>query len=253
MATDIQPPAQRPATRPIPLLRNGDRLTSDEFLRRYEAMPGVKAELVGGRVYLAFEPVLEENGETTYMASPVRHRQHGKPHFNTVTWLGNYVAATPGTDGGDNSTLRLDLGEMPQPDAFLRVLPEHGGQARDTADGYVAGGPELVAEVAASSVNYDLHEKLDAYGRHGVREYVVWRVEDEAIDWFALRDGRYEPLAVGEDGVIRSEVFPGLWLDAAAMLRGDLATVLAALQRGTATAEHAAFAERLRTAAADPR
>ena len=248
MATEIEPAAPRPKSGAVPLLRNGDRLTSDEFLRRYEAMPGVKAELIGGRVYLAADPVRTADGEVTILASPVRHREHGRPHFRVVTWLGHYVAATPGTDGGDNSTLRLDIGDTPQPDAFLRVLPEHGGRSRDTDDGYVTGGPELVAKVAASSVNYDLHDKLDAYRRHGVREYVVWRVEDAAIDWFALRDGRYEPLAAGEDGVFRSEIFPGLWLDTAAMLRGDLAAVLATVQQGLAAPEHAAFVERLRAA-----
>ena len=96
--------------------------------------------------------------------------------------------------GGDNATLRLDLDNEPQPDGYLRLLPECGGQAR-LVDGYVTGAPELIVEIAASSASYDLHEKLNAYRRNGVREYVVWRVWDQAVDWFVLRGGRFEPLA----------------------------------------------------------
>jgi Uma2 family endonuclease len=119
------------------------------------------------------------------------------------------------------------------------LVEECGGQAR-LVDGYVTGAPELVLEIAASSASYDLHEKLNAYRRNGVREYVIWRVWDEAIDWLVLRQGRYEPLAP-VDGVYRSEVFPGLWLDAAAVLRSDLARVLEVLQQGLAGQEHADF------------
>ncbi|MGE0707428.1 MAG: Uma2 family endonuclease [Planctomycetota bacterium] len=124
-----------------------------------------------------------------------------------------------------------------------------GGQTRDE-DGYVAGAPELVAEVAASSVSYDLHDKLGAYRRNGVREYLVWRVLDRALDWFVLRDERYEPLAPVGDGTLRSAVFPGLWLDPRALLAGDLAAVLARLQAGLASPEHGAFRARLAAAEA---
>ena len=121
---------------------------------------------------------------------------------------------------------------MPQPDAYLMIEPERGGQARISEDDYVEGAPELVAEIAASSVSYDLGKKLHAYRRNGVKEYIVWRVQDREIDWFVLREGRYEPLAPGPDGVLRSEAFPGLWLDPAALLRGDLAAVLATVRQG---------------------
>ena len=184
------------------------------------------------------------------MPSPVSHRNHAAPHVQVVTWIGTYWSVTPGISSGDNGTLRLDLANEPQPDAYLLVLPEHGGQARLDDDGYVQGAPELVAEVAASSASYDLHQKLNAYRRNGVREYVVWRVYDAAIDWFVLRGGGYERLPPGPDGVCRSEVFPGLWLDPAALVRGDLGSVLRVLQQGTATPEHAAFVERLQQAAA---
>ncbi|MCI0360572.1 MAG: Uma2 family endonuclease [Planctomycetaceae bacterium] len=215
----------------IPPLAAGDRLTRDEFERRYTAMPHVKkAELIEGVVY---------------MPSPVSHEEHAAPHFDFITWLGVYRSMTPGVRGGDNGTLRLDLDNEPQPDGYLLVLPEFGGRAHMVA-GFVEGSPELVVEVSASSVSYDLHDKLNAYRRNGVQEYVVWRVWDRAIDWFVLRNGRYQLLALTADGYYVSEVFPGLWLEPAALLRGDLARVLAVLQQGLASPEHAAFVMRLR-------
>jgi Uma2 family endonuclease len=234
MTIAIPESAPSEAARRMPPLRNGDHLTRDEFERRYQAMPQVnKAELIEGVVH---------------MPSPVSAEEHGEPHFDVITWLGVYRAHTPGVRGGDNATLRLDLDNEPQPDGYLRLAPECGGQAR-VVDGYVTGAPELIAEVAASSASYDLHDKLNAYRRNGVREYVVWRVWDAAVDWFLVRHGRYEPLP-WTDGVYRSEVFPGLWLDAAAVLGGDLARVLQVLQQGLASPEHAAFVARLQQARA---
>ncbi len=231
----VQPGGSR-APEPVPPLENGDRLTRAEFERRYQAMPnGTKAELIEGVVYL--------------MPSPVSLRRHGTPQFNLIWWLGQYVAVTPGLVGGDNSSLRMDLDNEPQPDALLMILPEHGGQAEIDEEGYVVGAPDLVAEVASSSASYDLHAKLHAYRRNGVREYVVWRVRDQAIDWFVLREGRFEPLAPDADGRCRSEIFPGLRLDPGALIRGDLPAVNQALQEGIATPEHAAFVERLQAAA----
>ena len=83
------------------------------------------------------------------------------------------------------------------------------------------------------------------YRRHGVREYIVWRVLENAIDWFVLRDGHYEPLYTDETGVLRSEVFPGLWLDALALIRGDMTTVLKVLAEGLASNEHEEFLKNL--------
>lgn len=215
---------------PIPPLQSGDRLTVEEFERRYDAMPHLKkAELIEGVVYVG-SPVSED---------------HGTPHFNFVTFLGLYAWATPGLIGGDNTTLRLDVGNMPQPDAYLRLDARFGGRARLGPDRYVIGGPELIGEIAVTSANYDLREKLEVYRRNEVQEYVVWRVWDRAIDWFVLREGKYERLEPGADGVYRSEVLPGLWLDAQAMLRGDLATVGRVAQEGIASEEHATFVARL--------
>jgi Uma2 family endonuclease len=217
----------------VPPLENGDKLTRAEFERRYEAMPHLKkAELIEGVVYVP---------------SPVRHRFHGRQHIHLASWLGHYEAGTPGVEASDNSTVRLDLDNEPQPDVLLFIDPACGGQALIDADGYIDGAPELVAEVASSSASYDLHAKLRVYRRNGVREYIVWRVLEQEIDWFVLRAGQYERLPLDAEGLLRSEVFPGLWLDPAALLRGDLATVFAVIQRGLATPEHSAFATRLRT------
>jgi len=216
----------------VPPLENGDVLTRAEFERRYEAMSHLKkAELIEGVVYVP---------------SPVRHSYHGHQHTHLISWLGYYEAHTPGVEASDNVTVRLDLDNEPQPDALLFIDPACGGQARIDADGYIEDAPELVAEVASSSASYDLHAKLRVYRRNGVREYIVWRVLDQEIDWFVLRAGQYERLPLDVEGLYRSEVFPGLWLDPAALLRGDLATVLAVVQRGLASPEHAAFAARLR-------
>lgn len=224
MATAIE--AERTV---VPELQFGDRLTRQEFERRYDAMPRLKkAELVEGMVYIP---------------SPVSLK-HSKPHAWFLVWLGVYQAATPGVECADNSSVRLDMDNEPQPDALMRILPERGGRSR-TEDGYVAGPPELVVEVAASSASYDLHDKLNAYRRNGVREYLVHRVEERAVDWFALREGRYERLPEPEAGILQSQVFPGLRLNVAAFLRGDVAGVLSELQKAIGSEEHKAFVARL--------
>jgi Uma2 family endonuclease len=222
----------------IPPLEAGDRLTRAEFERRYEAMPHLKkAELIEGVVY---------------MPSPVRLRRHGKPHAHLIGWLVAYETGTPGVETGDNSTARLDLDNEPQPDALLLIDPARGGQARVSDDDYVEEAPELVGEVASSSVSYDLHTKLNVYRRNGVREYLVWRVVDREIDWFVLRDGQYERQKPDAAGYLRSEVFPGLWLDPVALVRGDLPRLMAVLQQGLASPEHAAFVARLNPAGPSP-
>lgn len=223
----------------IPPLENGDRLSRAEFERRWENMPGLKkAELLNGEVF---------------MPPPVSAEHHGLPHSDLMFWLGLFRAATPGVVVADNSTLRLTPKEDDdaQPDAMMFALPSHGGSAWFDENGYVEGVPELVAEVAASSVSYDLNTKLDVYLRNGIREYLVWRVHDTAVDWFVLRGKEYERLPPGPDGVLRSQILPGLWLDPAALIRGDMAEVMRVAQLGIASPEHAAFVERLRQAAAN--
>jgi Uma2 family endonuclease len=220
--------APGPGSRPrIPPLENGDRLTRGEFERRYNAMPKhVKAELIEGVVY---------------MASPARFESHSHADGRFATWLGVYQSATPGTDFGPNATVRLALESEPQPDSVLFIRPEFGGQVRFSDDDYIEGAPELVVEIAASSVSLDLGPKRRAYAAAGIREYIVWRTLDDAIDWFTLRDGAFVPLDPDADGVIKSQMFAGLWLDVAAALRRETAGILTALQRGLSSPEHARF------------
>jgi len=223
-----------PPPEPAPELVAGDRLARAEFERRYAATPGLaKAELIEGVVYVP---------------SPVRADAHGRPHTALIGWLFRYEVATPGAAVYTDATVRLDLDNEPRPDVAAALPAAAGGRSRVAADGYLEGAPELVAEVAASTASYDLHDKKRAYRRNGVREYLVWRTEDRALDWFVLRGGRYARLAPGPDGLLRSEAFPGLWLDPAALLAGDGARVLAALEEGLASSEHSAFAARLRAA-----
>lgn len=224
----------RVARETIPPLENGDHLTAAEFERRYDAMPDLrKAELIEGVVYVA---------------SPVRHRDHGRPHALLSGWLLYYEAGTFGVQVGAESSLRLDDENEPQPDGLLFIEPEYGGQVQIDDAGYVVGGPELVGEVSASSASLDLHAKLAVYHRHKVKEYIVWRVLDNRVDWFVRRRGQFTRLRRGRDGLSKSQVFPGLWLDADALVQRDSAAVLKALDRGLASPEHAAFVARLRNA-----
>ena len=153
-----------------------------------------------------------------------------------------YAASTPGVHGYDNATLRLDLDNEPQPDVLLRLAPEAGSQSRVCDDGHLEGSPELVVEVATSSVSIDLHDKLRAYRRNGVQEYVVWRTQEQRIDWFELADGDYRPLSADDSGVIHSRVFPGLRLASRALLDGNLAGALRELQAGIDSDERRRFA-----------
>jgi Uma2 family endonuclease len=223
------PPQQKPL--PIPQLESGDRLNRYEFERRYNAMPHLKkAELIEGVVY---------------MAAALRFRSHGQPHGRLITWLGVYESSTSGVELGIEPTVRLDLDNEPQPDAVLLIEEQCGGQARLSEDDYVEGAPELVAEIAASSAAIDLGDKKRAYRRNGIKEYIVWQVFEQKLDWFYLQEGEYVPLPVDEHGVIRSQVFPGLWLAVEELLAGNTTRVLAVLQAGLASAEHATFVQQL--------
>lgn len=217
----------------LPPLESGDRLPRQEFERRYQAIPQIKkAELIEGVVYLA---------------SPVRATSHSSPHAKIVTWSGTYSATTPGINLHDNATVRLDAENEPQPDALLRLEPNVGGNSRISDDDYIEGASELIAEIAASSASYDLNDKLNAYHRNGVQEYLVWQIYENRLDWFSLNEGRYVSLEPDSTGVIRSQRFPGLWLSVANLREGNLAQVLAVLQQGLPTTEHQEFVAHLRS------
>jgi len=227
VVVNVRPERHLPADI-APLLEAGDRLSRDEFESRYERMPQLKkAELIEGIVY---------------MPSPVRAQHHAIPHLRLATWLGIYAAETPGVECADNSTVRLDLDNEPQPDLVLLKRASAGGQARISADDYIEGAPELVVEIAGSSRAYDLHQKKGSYRRNGVREYLAWVTGEQRLIWWELRGTEYQEILPTSDGLLRSGVFPGLWLDTAALLRGDMKAVLAALRRGLDSPEHRAFA-----------
>ena len=215
----------------VPPLKHGERLTREEFERRYEGMPHLKkAELIEGVVY---------------MPSPVRIDFHGRPHAQIMAWLGAYWIATPGVDLADNTTVYLDSNNEHQPDALLRIEPVQGGRSRIIDEGYVEGAPELIVEIAGTSADYDLQEKLGVYRRCGVQEYIVWQTQDGRLDWFQLINEEYVTLAPNAEGVIESQVFPGLRLAVAALIEGDRAKVSSELGAGLQTTVHTVFVERL--------
>ena len=230
--------ANLPLTPPVnplpdrtPPLESGDRLTRPEFERRYEAATHIhRAELIEGVVYVA---------------SALRHEQHGKPHSRIMTWLGIYQALTPGVDLSDAPTVRLDLDNEPQPDAVLLIKPAAGGQTRLSREGYIEGAPELVVEVAASSVAIDMGSKKQAYRRNGILEYIVWQSYENRLDWFQLVEGAYQIVLPDETGRIRSQTFPGLWLAVDDLLNDNMARVLEVVQEGVRSAEHQAFVQKL--------
>ncbi|MBI4747240.1 MAG: Uma2 family endonuclease [Acidobacteria bacterium] len=212
----------------IQLLETGDRLTRHEFEARYHAMPDVKkAELIEGIVY---------------MPSPTRFKSHAKPHALMMGLLFAYASQTPGVEIADNASVRLDPDNEVQPDALLFLSSDFGGRVKISQDDYLEGAPELILEVAASSVSYDLHDKIKIYRRNQVFEYVIWRVLDQAIDWFILENEVYQPLP-NDNGMFRSRQFPGLWIDAQNLLAGNAAQALDVLNRGLASDEHRALVE----------
>lgn len=234
-------PENSPGRAQIPPLRNGDHLTRAEFHRRYEAMGGnVRAELIEGIVYIWSSP---------NMPSPVSLDFHGTPHLDVGTWVGVYCSRTPGLIRGSDSTLFIDGTNEPQPDVLLGIPASAGGRTKlVTRNGkrYVEGAPDLVIEVAASTASIDLNAKLAAYQRNGAGEYLVVLTEEQReVRWMALVDDRFEPIAPDSDGLLKSRLFPGLWLDPAALLAGDLPKLLAAIDRGCATDAHREFAARL--------
>ncbi len=211
-----------------PEFHNGDRMSREEFHRIYEQMPeSCEAELVGGIVYVA---------------SPLK-RRHGTNHLPLGTLLFTYEARTPGVESGDNTTILLGEEGEPQPDLFLRILPEFGGQSRTTDDDYVFGAPEFIAEITHNSRSIDLHGKRDDYARYGVREYVVVCLQEQRLRWFDLRAN--QELQPGADAIYRMHAFPGLWVHGPALLAKDFQAMMLALEQGLASPEHAEFVNRL--------
>jgi Uma2 family endonuclease len=216
--------------RKIPPLENGDRLDQKTFHERYEAMPQhVRAELIGGIVY---------------MSSPLKP-PHAHSGADTIWWVTHYRIETPGTDSVENATQILGPDSEPQPDGCLYVLPECGGQIYVNEDGYFCGAPELIAEISASTESIDLHQKKADYEKAGVREYVVAALRRQKVFWFVRKRGKFKETAPEADGIHRSQVFPGLWLDPAALVRRNTKRLRAVLEEGLASPEHAEFVAKL--------
>ena len=210
-------------------LATGEQMDRTEFLRRWEALPDLKsAELIEGVVYVP-SPVSIDHGETD---------------STVIWWLRHYAAATPGCQVGNNTSWEM-LGSMPQPDVHLRIRPESGGQS-SVGEKFPIGAPELAVEICLTSTEVDFGPKLRLYQRAGVREYVTVERFPRRIVWRVLRGNDYYALEPDADNVFRSETFPGLWLDQDAFWRNDAARMLATLEAGLATPEHAEFASRLR-------
>lgn len=211
-------------------LRNGEHLSRGEFERRWEATQGLKlAELIEGIVFM----------------SPPISDVHGSSHSLLFRYLDRYAEATPGVRTRITTSLRLDNRNEYQPDCLLRIENPAFGRSRVSPDGYLEGAPEMVAEIAVTSADYDAHEKREVYERLGVQEYLLWQVMDSQCLWMTLEDGKYVPLNPRADGVSCSQVFPGLWLDLPALLAGNERRVGAVLGRGLHSAEHLVFVKKL--------
>ncbi len=215
-------------------LVTGMKMTLEEFLRRWEAIPELKkAELIDGVVYVPSPVGLDHCSKDTML----------------IWWLCSYTVETPGCDAGNNGTWIM-LGQSPQPDSFLRILPSHGGASR-VEKGLLEGAPELATEICVSSAKRERGPKLGLYQRAGVKEYLMIEWAAKRIVWRALAGGKYETIEPDADGVLKSRCFPGLWLDTEAYFSGDRKSISRTLQAGLATPEHAQFVEELARRAAE--
>jgi Uma2 family endonuclease len=219
------------ALKTTPLLKPGQRLTRSEFMRRWEAMPELKrAELIYGVVY---------------MPSPLTCH-HGEIDTWISAWIAVYTAHTPGCRCGGQATW-LMLQSAPQPDSFLWIVPECGGQSI-VKENYHTGAPELVVEVCYTSGAYDLGVKKRLYEEAGVQEYVAVLVTEQEVRWHRLTEDAFKVMEPDSRGVYKSTVFPGLWLDSRALWKHDLPRILKTLERGLHSADHKAFVKALAAA-----
>ena len=212
----------------------GDRLSRAEFVSAGQSDPDRYqfAERIDGRLVMN--------------AASVRREGHGRPNSRIVGLLVAYEVETPGVEVGDNSTAQIDDDHDPQPDAYLLVLPEYGGQVEFTESDFIRNAPEMIVEIAGHSLATDLGRKKAIYEADGCREYLVWATDERRFYCFRNGTGGFEEVSGGtHDGVFRSVVFPGLWIDMKALLADDLRAAMTTLRRGLESTEHAAFASEL--------
>jgi Uma2 family endonuclease len=215
-----------------PLLYDGQRLDQPTFHQLYLQTPeDFRVELIDGVVSLMNMPLYED---------------HGCPdaELNGVLFL--YTMDTPGTIVQGKTTIILDPSDEVQPDSALKIDPAWGGQTARDSRGATIGCPELVVEIASSSLGIDLNTKKNLYERAGALEYIVFDVLHQKFHWFARIEGRFQRLPRETDGIYRSRAFPGLWINEPAFIQGDKRAVFLAIRSGTTSPEHAEFVERLR-------
>jgi Uma2 family endonuclease len=213
-----------------PLLFEGQRLDQTTFHALYERMPeDFKAELIDGVVYLTMNVKVG----------------HARADASMSGLLYVYSVETPGTVVQANGTAKLGPRSEVQPDTALLIDPAFGGRTSQDARHFTVEAPELVVEIADSTLRRDLDAKKKVYEQAGALEYVVFDVSHRKFHWFVLRDGQFEPLALDADGSYHSVAFPGLWIDEAAFASNDGPPAMAALRRGLASAEHGRFVEQL--------
>ncbi len=214
----------------VSLLKNGERLSREEFHLRYKAMDeNIKAELIKGIVFF----------QTKVTAT------HAQSSAKMISWLGFYSIKNLHSSLSNHVTFIINGKNEFQPEAILRIDEDFGGKSWVNDDDYLEGAPELIVEISASTASYDLHDKLEIYEQKGVQEYIVWRVLDNQIDWFSLEKGKYQRLSANNQGIIESKVFAGLRLNIKAMLEENLQQVLTDLQKGLQSKKYKEFAKQL--------
>ena len=161
------------------------------------------------------------------MPSPVNATHHAEPDGIIQGWLFTYSLDKPELKIFPNATLLLDGDNAVQPDAIL-CRPAAGGRVWLDAEGYLHGAPELICEIASTTASIDLHAKFQAYRRNGVSEYLVWLVHEKRVLWHELVDGEFV-VKKEKAGKLTSTIFPGLVLDAKALLKLDKAKVIRGL------------------------
>ena len=210
-------------------LSTGMRLDLEEFLARWEALPGLKnAELIEGVVYVS---------------SPVSN-DHGIHEAILTFWASLYAEDTPGCSVGSNATCKM-VRQSPQPDVHLRLTEDFGGNS-NLSEGLITGALELVAEICVTSMEIDFGPKLALYQGAGVREYITVETLQPRIVWRVLVDGSYREIQPDGEGILRSQSFPGLWLDTAGFWAWDRGRMHETLNLGLDSSAHREFVEYLK-------
>lgn len=200
MASTLQaaPAARRTA------LQSGDRFSQPEFHQRYALHPEIKkAELIEGTVIMGSPVSISHSRAESKLRAALEQYQRGPfaPEFEIL----------------HNTTLILDFDNELQPDMIVRRFDGIGDTTAVGPDGYLHGAPTLIIEIALSSASIDLGLKKNAYERNRIPEYIVYRVEDAALDCFRLVGDRYQPIEANAEGELASTVLPGFKLSRSAI------------------------------------